>query len=207
MAEYHFKVPLNDEDVKKLHIGDMVYFSGEAWTSRSRVQKAVFDEGWTLPFSTETRNLLIHAGPVIKEEGGEHKIISFAPTTSVRFEKWGPQSVQKWHQKAIIGKATMGAKTMLAMMENICIHASPIGLTTNLFLDRIKIKDVHWKKEFGSIESAWIVELEDYGPFIVDIDCYGRNYFDEVDRLIQSSRNEAYKYLGIPEDFQYTRLS
>ena len=96
---------------------------------------------------------------------------------------------------------------MLAMKENICIHASPIGLTTNLFLDRIKIKDVHWKKEFGSIESAWKSTWEDYGPFIVDIDCYGHNYFDEIDRSIQSSRKEAYKYLGIPYDFQYTRLS
>jgi L(+)-tartrate dehydratase beta subunit len=207
MSEYHFKVPLKDEDIKRLRIGDMVYFSGEAWTTRSRVQKAVFDEGWKLPFSIEERNLLIHTGPVIKEDNGEMKIISFAPTTSVRFEKWGPRSVREWRLKAIVGKATMGEKTRLAMKEHVCIHASPIGLTTNLFLDRLTIKNVYWKKEFGSIESAWIIGLEDYGPLIVDIDCYGNNYFDEIEGVIQNNKKAAYQYLNIPDDFQYTRLS
>jgi L(+)-tartrate dehydratase beta subunit len=206
MSEYHFTVPLSDEDVKSVRIGDMVYFSGNAWTARSRVQKAVFDEGRALPFDTREWNLLIHAGPVIKEERGEWRIISFAPTTSVRFEKWGPKSVRDLGLKAIIGKATMGQATQLAMKENICIHASPIGLTTNLFLDRIKIQAVHWKEEFGSIESAWMLKVDDYGPFIVDMDCYGNNYFDEVDAVIRQNKQKAFQYLQVPDDFQYTQL-
>ena len=206
MAEYHFTIPLKDEDVKKLQIGDMVYFSGDAWTARSRVQKAIFDEGFELPFSTKEMNLLIHTGPVIKEEGDELKIISFAPTTSVRFEKWGPNLVRDLELKVIIGKATMGEKTKQAMQEYGCIHASPIGLTSNLFLDKIKIKNVFWKEEFGTVEACWVVSMEEYGPFIVDIDCYGNNYFDKIDDVIEENKKKAYEFLDIPEDFEYTKL-
>ena len=44
MAEYHLTGPLNDRDVEKLKIGDMVYISGEVFTCRSRLQKYIFDE-------------------------------------------------------------------------------------------------------------------------------------------------------------------
>jgi fumarate hydratase subunit beta len=206
MSEHHFQIPMTDADVKAVRVGDMVYFSGEVWTSRSRVQKAVFDEGRALPFSTAQRNVLIHAGPVIKEENGQYKIISFAPTTSIRFEKWGAKSIAEWQLKAIVGKATMGEQTLRAMQEHRCIHASPIGVTTNLFLSQVKVIDVHWKKEFGSIESAWLLQVQEYGPFIVDMDCYGNNYFDQIDAVVQKKKLEAFKYLGIPPDFEYTRL-
>ena len=53
MAEYHLTAPLKDEDVQQLQIGDIVYISGEAFTCRSRLQKYIFDEKNTLPFSTD----------------------------------------------------------------------------------------------------------------------------------------------------------
>ena len=60
MAEYHLTGPLSEADVRKLRIGDTVYLSGEVFTCRSRLQKYIFDEEHTLPFSTEDRNILIH---------------------------------------------------------------------------------------------------------------------------------------------------
>ena len=63
MAEYHLTAPLTDEDVMKLKIGDTVYISGGAFTCRSRLQKYIFDENNTLPFSTEGRNILMILAP------------------------------------------------------------------------------------------------------------------------------------------------
>jgi tartrate/fumarate subfamily iron-sulfur-dependent hydro-lyase beta chain len=206
MAEVYLKVPLSDEDVVKLQLGDLVYFSGAAWTCRSRLQKYVFDEGHELPFSARENNLLIHVGPVVIEENGEWKLVSFMPTSSIRFEKWGAKSIETWGLRAIVGKTTMGKSTALAMKKHHCIHATPVGVTPNLFLDRIKIKDVHWFDELGSIEAAWQLELEELGPFLVDIDCEGRNHFDELDRVIENNRKKAYRLLNIPEDFEYTKL-
>ncbi|MFH0844493.1 MAG: fumarate hydratase C-terminal domain-containing protein [Pseudomonadota bacterium] len=206
MAEYHLRVPLKDEDIIGLNVGDLVSFSGMAWTCRSRLQRYVFDEGHTLPFSTGDKNLLIHVGPVVIKEKGQWKLVSFMPTSSIRFEKWGAKSIRAWGLKAIVGKTTMGQKTAAAMKEARCIHATPIGVTPNLFLGRIEVKDVTWFQELGSIEAAWHLELTDLGPFLVDMDCKGRNHFDELDLIIASKRKEAYEFLKIPEDFEYTKL-
>jgi len=206
MTEFHLNVPLKNEDVVKLKIGDIVYFSGEAWTCRSLLQKRVFDEEHALPFSIKRRNLLIHVGPVVVRDNGKWRLTSFNPTSSIRFEKWGPRAVKEWGLKAIVGKTTMRESTMLAMKESICIHATPMGITPSLFLDKIEVKDVYWFDELGSIEAVWILGIRELGPFLVDIDCNGRNYFDELDTIIDSNRKKAYRKLGIPEDFEYTRL-
>ena len=93
-----------------------------------------------------------------------------------------------------------------AMKENICIHATPIGICSNLYMERITIKDVYWFEELGSIEAGWILELDDLGPFLVDIDSEGRNHFDALDVIIDNNRKKAYKDLNIPQDFEYTKL-
>lgn len=206
MSEFHLKVPLRDKDIVKLKIGDMVYFSGEAWTCRSYLQKYVFSEGHVLPFSTKERNLLIHAGPVVIRNAGKWQLVSFSPTSSIRFEKWGARSISEWGLKAIVGKTTMGKSTMLAMRERICIHATPVGITPNLFQNQIQIKNVCWFDELGSIEAAWILRIKEFGPFLVDIDCEGRNYFDILDDSVDANRKKAYQRLNIPDEFEYTKL-
>ena len=96
MTEFNLQIPLKNEDIVKLKIGDLVYFSGEAWTCRSRLQKYVFDEGHAMPFPTEKRNLLIHVGPIIIRDGNRWKLTAFTLTSSHRFEKWGPRAVKEW---------------------------------------------------------------------------------------------------------------
>jgi len=206
MSEFHLQVPLKEDEIKKLTIGDLVYFSGEAWTCRSRLQKYVFDEGHPLPFSTKEKNLLIHVGPVIVKEKDKWRLVAFVPTSSIRFEKWGPRSVKEWGLKAIVGKTTMGEATRQAMKEKICAHLTPVGVTPQLYQDQIKIKDVYWFKELGSIEAAWMLQLKDLGPFLVDIDSEGRSHFDKLDVVIENNRKRAYQKLKIPEDFEYTKL-
>ena len=206
MAEFHLQVPLRGDDITKVRVGDLVYFSGPGWTCRSRLLKYAFDEGHRLPFSTADKNLLIHVGPIIIQEGGAWKLISFTPTSSIRFEKWGPRSIEEWGLKAIVGKTTMGKASIQAMQEKKCIHATPIGIIPNFYQDQIEIKDVYWFKELGSIEAAWILDLKDLGPFLVDIDTEGRSYFDELDLVIEKNRRKAFQRLGIPEDFEFTKL-
>ena len=206
MTEYHLQIPLTEEDIRSLRLGDIIYFSGTAWTCRSKLQRYIFDEGHELPFSTEDKNLLIHVGPVVIDENGKWKLVSFMPTSSIRFEKWGEKSIRKFGLKAIVGKTTMGENTARAMKELGCIHATPIGVPVQAFLDRITVKDVYLFDELGSIEAAWILELNDLGPFLVDIDTTGRNHFDRLDSVIDENRKKVYEKLGIPEDFEYTKL-
>ncbi|MBQ7037209.1 MAG: fumarate hydratase C-terminal domain-containing protein [Clostridia bacterium] len=206
MAEYHLTSPLSDDDVKKLKLGDTVYISGECFTCRSRLQKYIFDENNVLPFDTKDRNVLIHNGPIVIRENGKWKLMSFMPTSSIRFEKWGAKSVEEWGLKMIVGKTTMGEKTAKMMKEKKCVHVSPRSVSPNLWIDSIEVQDVYLYDELGRIEAAWFFKLHDLGPFIVDIDCEGNNYFDRLDRDIANKKDEALKKLGIDSSFEFTKL-
>jgi tartrate/fumarate subfamily iron-sulfur-dependent hydro-lyase beta chain len=206
MAEYFLNTPLSDKDITPLKVGDIVYFSGKAFTSRSRLQKYAFNEGHDLPFSTKERNLLIHVGPIVIKKDGEWELVTFMPTSSIRFEKWGPLSIKEWGLKAIIGKTTMGKETMEAMRENKCIHVSPQSVSPNLWKQSIKVEEVFLFDELGTIEASWQLSIDKLGPFIVDIDSQGNNYFDELDIKIEEARIREYERLGISEDFEYTKL-
>jgi len=206
MAEYHLTSPLSDEDVKKLKLGDTVYISGEVFTCRSRLQKYIFDEKNTLPFSTADRNILIHNGPIVVKENGKWKLMSFMPTSSIRFEKWGAKSVDQWGLKMIVGKTTMGEETAKMMKEKKCVHVSPRSVSPNLWIDSIEVQDVYLYDELGRIEAAWFFKLNDLGPFIVDIDTEGNNFFDKLDDKIAERKEEALKELGIDPDFSFTKL-
>lgn len=206
MAEFYLQGPLTEADVCQLKLGDTVYLSGEAFTCRSRLQKYIFDEGHTLPFSTENRNILIHNGPIIIRENGEWALKSFMPTSSIRFEKWGAKSVDQWNLRMIVGKTTMGPQTAEMMRRKKCVHVSPRSVSPNLWIDSIEVEDVHLFKELGSIEAAWFFRLDRLGPFIVDIDTEGNNYFDQFDASIQANKEEALRQLGIDPDYSFTKL-
>ncbi len=206
MAEYHLTAPLKNEDIENLEIGDTVYITGEVFTCRSRLQKYIFDEDNTLPFSTDDRNVLIHNGPIVVKENGKWRLVSFMPTSSIRFEKWGAKSVDNWKLKMIVGKTTMGEETAKMMREKKCVHVSPRSVSPNLWVDSIEVQDVHLKDELGSIEAAWFFKVKDLGPFIVDIDSKGNNYFDRLDGEIAKRKEEVLKELGIESDYKYTKL-
>lgn len=206
MAVHELTVPLQYSDIEPVKLGDTLFLSGPVFTGRSRLQRYVFDQGGQLPFSTADRNAMIHVGPIVKQLNEGFELVSFMPTSSVRFEKWGAQSVEAWGLRLIIGKTTMGEDTMAAMRRHGCIHASPQSVSPNLWRDSIKICDVALLDELGSIEASWLLELDKLGPFIVDIDVHGQNYFTRMDEQVTTAKATVYKQLGIPDDFKPTRL-
>ena len=203
---YYLQLPLKNEDVEKLTIGDTVYLSGEVFTGRSRLQKYVFDEKKELGFALGDRNVFIHVGPVIVKENGKWSFKSFMPTSSIRFEKWGAKSIKAWNLKMIVGKTTMGKDTMETMQAHKCVHVSPQSVSPNLWLDSLEIQDVYLYDTLGAIEACWFLKADKLGPFIVDIDCNGNNLFDEIDETVAKNKEEIFRKIGIPEDFTYTKL-
>ena len=206
MAEYHLTAPLTDADVEQLNVGDVVYITGECFTCRSRLHKYIFDEKHTMDFSIADRNVLIHNGPIVVKENGKWRLVSFMPTSSIRFEKWGEKSVKEWGLRMIVGKTTMGEQTAAAMKEMGCVHVSPRSVSPNLWIDSIKVEDVYLFDELGSIEAAWFFKVDELGPFIVDIDSEGNNYFDRLDESIAENKKNALEKLGITADFKFTKL-
>ncbi len=205
MATYHLKTPLSQEDVEQLRIGDVVYVSGDAFTCRSRLHRWVLDEGHPLPKAGQERDLLIHVGPIVLREDG-FKLISFMPTSSIRFEKWGARAVDQWGLRMIIGKTTMGEETMEMMRKKKCVHVSPQCVSPNSWVSNINITDVELFKELGTIEATWSMTVKELGPFVVDIDCQGNNLYKNHENEVDANREKALQKLGIGKDFEYTKL-
>lgn len=206
MATYYLKTPLREQDVTQLKLGDVVYVTGDAFTCRSRLHRWVLDENHPLPKAGEERDLLIHVGPIVLREDGGFQLVSFMPTSSIRFEKWGARAVDEWGLRMIIGKTTMGEETMAMMQKKKCVHVSPQCVSPNSWVQNIQITDVELFDELGTIEATWHMTVDKLGPFVVDMDCYGNNLFDAVTEQVEENRKKAYEKLGIPADFEYTRL-
>ena len=205
MATYHLKTPLSEEDVTQLKIGDVVYVSGDAFTCRSRLHRWVLDENHPLPKAGQERDLLIHVGPIVLWEDG-FKLVSFMPTSSIRFEKWGARAVDEWGLRMIIGKTTMGEETMAMMQKKKCVHVSPQCVSPNFWVQNINITDVELFDELGTIEATWHMTVNELGPFVVDIDCYGNNLYKNHEQEVNDNRDKALIALGIEPDFEYTKL-
>lgn len=206
MATYHLKTPLSQADVEQLQIGDVVYVSGDAFTCRSRLHRWVLDEGHELPQAGKDRDLLIHVGPIVLREEGGFNLVSFMPTSSIRFEKWGARAVDEWGLRMIIGKTTMGQETMEMMQKKKCVHVSPQCVSPNSWVQNIRITDVELFDELGTIEATWSMTVHELGPFVVDIDCRGNNLYKNHEKEVDEAREKALKELGIDPDFQYTKL-
>ena len=148
-----------------------------------------------------------HTGIAVCDRiNGKYELVSFMPTSSLRFEKWGAKSVSEWGLRMIVGKTTMGKETIEAMQKYGCVHVSPQCVSPNLWQDSIKIQGVELFSELGSIEACWQMELSELGPFIVDIDTNGRCYFDELDVEVAKNREAALDAMGVPKDFVPTKL-
>ena len=207
MATFHLKSPLSQQDVEQLNIGDVVYISGDAFTCRSRLHRWVLDEGHPLPEAGRERDVLIHVGPIVLHQpDGSWKLVSFMPTSSIRFEKWGARAVDEWGLRPIVGKTTMGEETMAMMQKKKCVHVSPHSVSPNAWVDHIRITDVELFKELGSIEATWHMTVDELGPFVVDIDCRGNNLYKNHEEEVDENRRKVLEELGIGPDFSYTKL-
>ena len=207
MKTYHLKTPLSAADVEQLQTGDVVYLTGKAFTCRSRLHRYVLDEGNPLPRAGAERDLLIHVGPIVlPEEDGSHRLISFMPTSSIRFEKWGARAVDEWGLRMIVGKTTMGEETMEMMKRKKCVHVSPQCVSPNAWVEHIKIEGVELFRELGTIEATWSLDVNELGPFVVDIDCRGNNLYKNHESEVDANREKALAALGIDKEFEYTKL-
>lgn len=111
MATYHFSTPLQEEDMRKLHVGDVVYLTGHVFTARDMAHlriRGLLEEGKPLP-KDFAGAAVFHAGPVaLKNEDGSWRLNVIGPTTSIRMEPYA-DVVGRMGVRAVIGKGGMDA--------------------------------------------------------------------------------------------------
>jgi len=202
------KLPLSADEARELKLGEMVTVSGLVFTGRSLFHIRAIEEDVLPPIDFEQINCFFHVGPVMKQTDDGWEIVSIEPTSSIRFERYSPDVVRRLNLHTLIGKTTMGPGTAEALQEVGGVHLSKIGVCGNLLRRQVtRVVEAHFVEEIGKTEATWVFDVDRFGPFFVDIDAHGRNYFTDLDEQTQAHVRAIHQRLGIPEDFAYTEVN
>ena len=186
--------PVSAEDLKDIHIGDIVWLDGDLMTCRDVAHRRLVEYGRELPYNIKDK-AIFHAGPIVRKiEGTEddYEMVSVGPTTSMRMEKFEYEFTKLTGVRVIVGKGGMGPNTERACKEFGAIHCVfPAGCAVVAATEVERIAEHHWD-ELGMPETLWCNKVKEFGPLIVSIDAEGRNLFGEH-KVVFNEHKEAAK--------------
>lgn len=193
--EYKLETPLGKEEVTKLRAGDILYVSGEVFTSRDRTQKLILENRNRLPFSLQGL-IEFHAGPIVRRKNSEWKIVSIGPTTSFRMEDNEYEFIRETGVVGIIGKGGMGSRTMEACREFKAFYGVLPGGAAALIAKSVKrIIGVYWLEELRAPEAMWHLEVKELGPITIVIDAFGNDLYEDLRRRVGENLSRVLKSL------------
>jgi fumarate hydratase subunit beta len=188
-------MPISDEEIRKLNVGDPVSLSGVMITGRDAAHKWMIDtfikgtrqpEGDDLEVYNAIKPLLAggaiyHCGPVVAGlDSGDYRFVAAGPTTSIREEPYQGDVLRHFNAKAVIGKGGMGPKTLAACQEIPAVYLHAIGGAASLIAQSVqRVVGVH-KLDFGVPEAMWVIEVNDF-PVVVTMDAHGNSLHVEVE--------------------------
>jgi fumarate hydratase subunit beta len=179
--EIKINLPVSEEEIRKLKIGDEVLLSGTMVTSRDMAHKLMHEEKpeFIRPFLKNS--MIYHCGPVVKKhENGEYSFVAAGPTTSTREEPYQADVIEEYKVRGVIGKGGMGPKTLAGLQKTGAVDLHAVGGLGTLLAQRIvKVIDVFKLEEFGSPEAFWIIEAKDF-PVVVTMDSHGNSLHKTV---------------------------
>ena len=188
-------IPISDEDIRSLKVGEPVALSGKMITGRDAVHSWMIDT-----FIKKTRSpegddedvyaaiksvldggVIYHCGPVVAGlETKEYKFVAAGPTTSIREEPYQGDVMQHFNIKGVIGKGGMGPKTLAACQEVPGVYLHAVGGAATLIAQSVEqVVDVH-KLDFGVPEAMWVIQVKDF-PVVVTMDSHGNSLHAEVE--------------------------
>lgn len=190
MRQIKLTLPMTEEQVRNLNVGDMVLLSGVMFTGRDAVHKHLY-EGKSIPVDIRG-SAIYHCGPVVvKTESGEWSVRAAGPTTSTREEPYQATVIEKYGIRAVIGKGGMGAKTQKACKDFGCVYLHAVGGAAQVLAETVKkVRGVSMLEEFGSPEAIWELEVVDF-PALVTIDAHGNSLHAEVATASEQKLNEV----------------
>jgi fumarate hydratase subunit beta len=191
-------VPIPDEDIRALHVGDTVFLNGIIVLGRDAAHKFMIENFIRNPVPPEEevlhaelkrllgRGVIYHCGPVVsKDEDGKWTFVAAGPTTSIREEVYQPEVIAHFNLKGVIGKGGMGPNTLKACAQQPAVYFHAIGGAASLIAQSVKeVVTVH-KMEFGVPEAMWVIRVEDF-PVVVTMDSHGQSIHDQVQALSQA---------------------
>ncbi len=173
--EKHIKAPVLKEEMKELHIGDMVYITGTIYTARDAAHKRMeetLNRNESLPITLEN-NIIYYMGPSPAREG--RAIGSAGPTTASRMDRYTPRLLELG-MGGMIGKGKRSDSVKEAIVRNGSVYFAAIGGAGALLSKSILKSEIVAYEDLGT-EAIRKLEVRDF-PVIVVIDSQGNDLYE-----------------------------
>jgi len=187
-------IPISDNAIRNLRVGDSVLLSGVMVTGRDAVHKWMADtfikktrqpSGDDLQVYQALRPVLdggaiYHCGPVVAGlDTRQYRFVAAGPTTSIREEPYQGDVMHHFNLKAVIGKGGMGTRTLQACQEVPGVYLHAIGGAAALIAGAVQQVLGVYKLEFGVPEAIWVIKVADF-PAVVTMDAQGNSLHEVV---------------------------
>ena len=204
----HLTTPVSDEDLANLKPGNVVYLSGIIYTGREGVYQRVVGDGQAPPEGVmDLTNVNFHCSPAASVgKDGTYSIGAVTATASFRFAKWMKDWFKISGAKMIIGKGGMTKSDYEKLfVPQGAVYLSTVGYGTGALLGRgiKKVRDVHWLDDLGIAQAMWVLDVENFGPLLVDSDTKGNSLFDANNKEIAKGFAALYEGLKKPALSRY----
>ena len=190
-------LPATTADLAKLELGNVVYLTGRLFTAREGVYHHVVEEGHALPAGPDALGRAnFHCSPAAHiADDGTMNIGAVTATASFRFGKY----IERWFEMSkcnlIIGKGGMSSDIYKKyFVPNEAIYLTTVGYGTGALLGRgiRKVAGVYWREELGLAQAIWVLDVENFGPFLVDSDLAGNSLFERENAKIAPGLDALY---------------
>ncbi len=169
-------LPLNDEQIKSLRVGDIVELTGVIYTGRDAAHKRLvdlIDNNKSLPIDVKG-GAIYYVGPTPAKPG--RAIGSAGPTSSYRMDPYA-EPLLKQGLKIMIGKGPRSDEYKKQLVEYNALYLSAIGGAAASISESIKKCDLVCYEDLGA-EAIYKLEVENFFS-IVTYDTLGNDLFEQ----------------------------
>lgn len=197
-------LPISDEVIRSLHVGEPLALTGVMVTGRDAVHKWLVET-----FIKKTRPLqdddlevyaairplldggvIYHCGPVVAGlDTRQYRFVAAGPTTSTREEPYQGDVMRHFNVKGVIGKGGMGPKTLAACQEVPGVYLHAVGGAASLIAKTVTQVMGVYKLDFGVPEAMWVIQVKDF-PVVVTMDSHGASQHAVIEAQSKTALEE-----------------
>jgi L(+)-tartrate dehydratase beta subunit len=207
LKEVRLTTPVDADQLAGLEVGNVVYIDGLIYTGREGVYKKVIADGVAPPAAVSETNVNFHCSPAAaRRPDGSYDVGAVTATASFRFSKWMPDWFRLSGAKVVIGKGGMAPEDYRQTFVPVgAVYLTTVGYGTGALLGRgIKtVRDAVWLDELGIAQAMWVLEVERFGPLLVESDLAGNSLFEQQNAEINPGLGKLYDGLKRPSLQRY----
>src|SRR5260221_8527938 len=195
MPHFDLRMPIAEEEARKLRVNDTVTLNGTLFGIRHATQIHMFDRGRKTRFDLKGHAVL-HTAPNVRKGAAGYEPICIGTTTSDRMERFTAPLMEQYGVRLVVGKGGLRAGSLDSFKKHGGAYLAVIGGTAALettwveAIEDVDLDDLH-------PESLWKFRVRGFGPLVVAMDSHGGSLYSQVKSDAQKRRAKALASLGV----------